>query len=588
MNLPDANAAVIVPAAQAGYFGAADRPRFGWLHRPASATCDLALVIVPPFGFEAVCALRSLRHLAQFAAAAGVLAVRFDLDGCGDSAGDDLDPDRLEQWLLSIDDACALARGAGARRIVLAGVRLGASLATLAALRRDDVAAVIAIAAVPKGKALLREGRVLQMALALTPPPSPAIDDVQELVGFALTGETRRSIEAIDLLALPRAPAPRMLLIDRDDLAPNDAWASHLLAAGASVEQQRLPGYVEMMLDPHRTVIPVAIIEAAIAFAVARATEPAFGDAAPRTLTLRSRAEMVADGATIREDAVRLDDFQWGIATRPASPDKRAVLLLNAGAVGRIGPNRLYVALARTLAARGHLVLRVDLSGIGDSATRARAIENTVYGSHVIDDIASSVAWLRQHGTGPIAAVGLCSGGYHALKAALAGLAIGSVVAINPLTFHYAPGMALDFAAFRVAADAARYQRALSSGASWRKLVRGQVDLTRVARIVWLRAIGKIARPLKELQRHLHLPLTNDLGSELAKLARRDVNVRFVFAASDPGRGLLFEEGGSVVPRLLASGMLGVTMIDGPDHTFTPRWSHAVLLDALVTAIDAG
>jgi hypothetical protein len=57
------------PDAQPGYFGEPARPRFGWLHRPASSVADVGLVIVPPFGFEAVCAHRSLRHLAQAAAA---------------------------------------------------------------------------------------------------------------------------------------------------------------------------------------------------------------------------------------------------------------------------------------------------------------------------------------------------------------------------------------------------------------------------------------------------------------------------------------------------------------------------------------
>jgi len=50
---------------EAGYVGA--RPRFVWLHRPV-ATPRGAIVIVPPFGYEAVCAHRALRHLAEAAA----------------------------------------------------------------------------------------------------------------------------------------------------------------------------------------------------------------------------------------------------------------------------------------------------------------------------------------------------------------------------------------------------------------------------------------------------------------------------------------------------------------------------------------
>ena len=569
--------------AEPGYFGDPARARFGWLHRAAAGCGGVGLVIVPPFGYEAVCAQRSLRHLAENAAAAGVTAVRFDLDGSGDSAGDDLDADRLDAWLASIDDACALARGAGADRLVLAGVRLGAILAALAAARRDDIAGLAAIAAVPTGKAFLREGRALQMALGLRPAPAASNDDTQDLVGFALSAQTRAALTAIDLLAQARPPAPRVLLVERDDLGPNDAWAGRLRELGSQVEQRRLPGYADMVLDPHRAVVPSAIIDAVVAFAVA---QPTMSAAPPRTLMLRPSASFAVGEHVFEETPVRLDGTLFGIASTPPVPQRRGVLLLNAGAVGRIGPNRLYVALARRLAARGERVLRLDLSGIGDSRTRAGNVENTVYSLSAIDDIGVAVDWLRRGGVESVVAVGLCSGAYHGLKAALAGQPIERVVAINPLTFHYKPGMPLDFAAFRVAADAARYQRSMASGSSWRKLFAGKVDVLRVAKVLLLRATSRLGRPLREAMRRAGVPLAGDLGAELGAMAKRGVALRFIFADDEPGRILLAEQGGSVVPRLMASGALAIDVIDGPDHTFTPRWSHPYVLDAIVAAID--
>jgi len=569
--------------AEPGYFGDPARARFGWLHRAAGDDSGVGLVIVPPFGYEAVCAQRSLRHLAEDAAAAGLTAVRFDLDGSGDSAGDDLDADRLDAWLASIDDACALARGAGANRLVLAGVRLGAVLATLAAAHRDDVAGLVAIAAVPTGKAFLREGRALQMALGLKPASVASNDDTQDLVGFALTAQTRAALTAVDLLAQEQPPAPRVLLLDRDDLAPNDAWANRLQALGAQVQQRRVPGYADMVLDPHRTVVPGAIIEATIAFALAQPPMPA---PAVRTLALRPTASFSVDGRVIEEAPIRVDGALFGVISAPAAPARRGVLLLNAGAVARIGPNRLYVALARRLAARGERVLRLDLSGIGDSGTRTGNVENTVYSAHAIDDIGVAVDWLRRNGVESVVAVGLCSGAYHALQAALAGQPIERVVAINPLTFHYEPGMPLDFAAFRVAADAARYQRSMASSTSWKKLFAGQVDLRRVAKVLWLRASSWLGRPLRDLLRRIGMPLAGDLGAQLDALAKRGVALRFIFADDEPGRVLLAEQGGSVVPRLSGTGVIGIDVIDGADHTFTPRWSHPQVLDAIAAAIE--
>ena len=64
-----------------------------------------------------------------------------------------------------------------------------------------------------------------------------------------------------------------------------------------------------------------------------------------------------------------------GVETRPLGNDGGeraavAAILLGAGLVHRVGPNRLTVRLARRLAARGIASVRFDHRGIGDSAPR--------------------------------------------------------------------------------------------------------------------------------------------------------------------------------------------------------------------------
>jgi pimeloyl-ACP methyl ester carboxylesterase len=561
------------------FFQSGERPRFGWVHTPAVAN-GVGLVIVPPFGYEAICAHRSLRHLAEAAAHAGMIAVRFDLDGTGDSAGHDLDSGRLDAWLASIADACDLARARGADRLVIAGVRLGATLAAVAATKRGDVAGVIAIAAVATGKALVREGRALQMQLGLAAAPAGVAappEDIHEQVGFALTAETRTALSALDVIKLGK-PAPAVLVIDRDDMPANEKWLAALSAAGAEVEHARLPGYVEMMLDPHRAVVPVKIVEAAVAFAAAR---PALASPPPTAeLTIGPRAELPIDGTSVTEDVVWLDRELVGICSRMRAEPLRGVILLNAGAVPRVGPNRLHVPLARRLAARGDLVLRLDLSGIGDSPARPGADENVVYNDHAIRDVGIAVDWVRRQGAREVAVVGLCSGAYHAFKAAVAGQPIDAVVPINPLTFFWVPGMPLDFAAFRVTEAAQRYGKNVRSAESWKKLLRGGVDLKRVARVVYERGRSLALHRARDVLRRLRVPLHNDLGSEIEQLARRGVAMNFIFAAGDPGQAMLDEQGGGSVKRVTS-----IAVIDGPDHTFTPRWSHPLLEAAIVRAI---
>lgn len=67
-----------------------------------------------------------------------------------------------------------------------------------------------------------------------------------------------------------------------------------------------------------------------------------------------------------------------GILTEPdpadAVPDAPAFVILNSGIMHRAGASRLYVQVARALAAEGFCSLRFDFSGIGDSEVRRDSI----------------------------------------------------------------------------------------------------------------------------------------------------------------------------------------------------------------------
>jgi pimeloyl-ACP methyl ester carboxylesterase len=261
-------------------------------------------------------------------------------------------------------------------------------------------------------------------------------------------------------------------------------------------------------------------------------------------------------------------------------------LLLNAGAIHHIGPSRLYVTLARAWAAEGHTVLRLDLSGIGDSGTRPGQADNLVYSPHAGADVATAVRHLRaQPGVSRVVILGLCSGAYHGFKAAVAGEPIFAIVPINPLTFFWKEGMSLDFPAHKVAEESHRYAESALRLESWKKLARGEVHVRVLTQVLARRALSLVERHWRDLARQLGRPRPDDLGSELEALAARKIAVDFVFADGDPGMELLPLQGGSVVPRLLSQGKLRAHVITGPDHTFTARWSHPVLAERLTSVI---
>ena len=98
------------------WIGPADRPLMSWLTAPVGATGSVGVVLVPPLGYEYWTSHRTLRTLAERLAQNGCLALRFDLDGTGDSAGDQWDPSRLEHWTAGVGHAADALRGSASTR----------------------------------------------------------------------------------------------------------------------------------------------------------------------------------------------------------------------------------------------------------------------------------------------------------------------------------------------------------------------------------------------------------------------------------------------------------------------------------------
>lgn len=124
---------------------------------------------------------------------------------------------------------------------------------------------------------------------------------------------------------------------------------------------------------------------------------------------MRERALVIGD-----------DPALVGILTRP-EPSARAegsptVIWLNAGTLHRVGPNRLYVGLARALAEEGITSLRLDLSGLGDSEARR---DETAFEEAHVEDTRAAMDFLEQReGARSFVLAGLCAGADTALRTA--------------------------------------------------------------------------------------------------------------------------------------------------------------------------
>ena len=107
-----------------------------------------------------------------------------------------------------------------------------------------------------------------------------------------------------------------------------------------------------------------------------------------------------------------------GIAGLPDSVSGPALIFSNAGSLGRVGPNRLWVQLSRAANASGFPTLRFDQSGFGDSPISdvARPID-----MRRLDEYNDAIDFITtESGVRDVVIVGLCSGAIDAHDVAVA------------------------------------------------------------------------------------------------------------------------------------------------------------------------
>lgn len=562
------------------YFPAGDPKLFGWYHTCDTAQPrDLVAVVCAPMGFEYTHSHRSMRHLCDQLARAGISALRFDYHGTGDSAGGEIEADRLTRWQQDVASAAACAQAlSGHQRCCLIGVRIGASLAAMTSpLLEPDL--LVLWNPVISGRQYIRE---LKAAATATNDNADTDDDtILESGGFLITADTEAEVRALTLLDKPVAAKRGALVVARDDLSPNTDMQNALSARGIATDQLVLPGYADMMARLELNVVPHQAIAGIVSWVKdhSDACEPA----ASTNPTAAPASHMLIpspDGASALTETVchfGTDQHLFGILTFAGEQPqgKPTVLLLNSGSVHHVGPGRLYVTLARHLAQHGFNCFRIDIENIGDSVVRQGEKENHPYPDNAVGDTAAALQYLKSTWKlTSFALTGLCSGAYTAFHAGVElrdDSSIRHVISINPLTFKWVEGVTLLLTQNlkQELWEVNHYKASARDWRRWLKLLSGKVDYAFIFKMVMEQTVKKATTAMKLLGEILSRKPATLLGQQLAALLGANRSLSFFISSGDPGYHLLTQEGGHYARKLIHTHKIAVTHIDKTDHTFS-------------------
>jgi pimeloyl-ACP methyl ester carboxylesterase len=530
--------------------------------------------------------------------------VRFDYLGCGDSADIDPTANQISIWVDDVLSAVAeLRRQTGVKDVCLLGIRLGALLALLAAARGSDIQGLVLVAPIVSGKRYVRELRTARLAalsgqhgqdaVQVASGIEAALPGLMEFSGYAMSEASMKSLAALDLAGLGVPPMTRVLVIDRDDLPAARSWSTTLAGSGIDMEYVPLPGFVEMALvAPQFAIAPLAMIATMLTwlaqFRDGNEQQVELLIPASRTdivresnVRLRLPGDLSSDENDLTECPVFMgsDAALFGIITKPCEREvrRRGVLLLNAGADYHMGPSRMYVSLARQWGRRGYYVLRLDLAGLGDSGLRSGRPPNEMFPPAALEDIRAAIAFIReQYDLREITLAGLCSGAYHALRAAAAGIPVDRILLVNPQNYFWTEGTTLnDLQIAEVIRNPGVYKERIQSATAWKRVLSGEVDVWKIVKIYAYREKLALESRLRDIARFLRIRLPNDLGWELEGIVERGVRIAFIFARGEPGIDLLKIQGGSSLRKL--GDRCRIRIVECADHTFSLSGARSVM-----------
>lgn len=537
---------------------------FGWLHiTDAKMSAKTAVVLCAGIKHDGMRGYRSYRLLADALAAAGYPTLRFDYPGsCNSSDASNTENGEIEMlaiWQASIHAASDWIRQqSGAQQIVLGGLRFGATLAAMVAAQREDVVGLMLLAPILRGRSFVSQLSVE----ANFHDSSVSTNGPLVLHELYLSRKTVELVRNVDLRKVSVPAGCRVGVFSQADSPVMTACVDGWRRGGADVTCADFEG-LEPMLRPvfmnHETPADVKRVAMWLQAMVPPGQSWAFQDDLPLSANLRLDACI--------ETPIQFGPMKqlFGILCRPKErPEADMVVIIgNSSGDHTCGYGRFAVHLARLLAAEGIASLRMDFAGVGDS------LADGDRPTHVFEcdrraDFAAAIDALAERGYRQFALQGLCSGAYHAFRAALTDPRVGSMLLVNLPLFEWKDGVRVEHLS-HVVESPTRFLQKMGRMDLWLQMARGQLDIgSRLAtQCVWL-AI-KTKGIMSSLARRFGITLPLNFGQKSAYQLSRRARILYLFSEGDPGIAALNREFG---PDGIPAGAT-VRIVSGLDHSLS-------------------
>jgi hypothetical protein len=267
----------------------------------------------------------------------------------------------------------------------------------------------------------------------------------------------------------------------------------------------------------------------------------------------------------------------FGVLAEPVQTPRADIgaVLLNAGAIRRIGPSRMWVRTARRWAARGVPSLRLDFDGLGDADGDGERFGELaeLYAPELLEQARAALDELeRRCDVHRFVLVGHCSGAFWSFHGALCDERVVAALMVNPRTFFWHAWQA----------TLRNVRRGLLLPSSWRLIAGGYVRPARIAAVVRHTPRSLLGKALAGRRR----PRENDeLALALDTLSDAGKRLHMVFSEGEPLHEELERQG-----RLRQAERwpnLTLHLIPGRDHALRPLYSQRHAEQALDQALDS-